>query len=146
MSDTHTGPAVTLANGSDPSNVVTPEADLRAAEDDTEPETYPADVVRKLRDENAKFRTRSKDAEQRVDALSRELFELKVSALDKLADVTDLPYNADLLDDPDALASAVEDLIAKRPHYAQRPRPTGSVGQGTRRGTAPTPTFGSLLR
>ena len=78
--------------------------------------------------------------------MSRELFALKVTALDKLEDVSDLEYNPDLLTDPDALAAAVDELIAKRPHYAKRTRPSGSVGQGNRGESAAAPTFASLLQ
>jgi hypothetical protein len=128
------------ANEKTLSDVDTPEVDPEAAEGDTDP------IVRKLRDESAKYRTRAKDAEARVDTLSRELFNLKVAALDKLADVTDLEYNADLLDDPDALALAVDDLLARRPHYAKRNRPSGPVGQGDRGDSAAAPTFAALLQ
>jgi polysaccharide pyruvyl transferase WcaK-like protein len=146
MSNPNTGPDATLANEQDPSDVVTPDSDSNAADDDTEPETYPAETVRKLRDENAKFRTRAREAETRVDELSRELFALKVASLDKLEDASDLEYNPELLADPDALAAKVDELITARPHYAKRPRPSGSVGQGNRGDSAAAPTFASLLQ
>jgi hypothetical protein len=129
----------TLANDQDPPEVVAPDSDIDAAESDTEP------IVRKLRDESAKHRTRAKDAESRVDELSREVFRLKVAALDKLADVTDLPYSPDLLDD-DALAAAVDELIATRPHYAKRIRPNGPVGQGNQGSHQSGPSFANLLQ
>ena len=47
----------------------------------------------------------------------------------KLADPTDLEFDEDHLDDPDALAAAVDDLLARKPHLASR-RPTGEIGQG----------------
>ncbi|GAB7068766.1 hypothetical protein H7J06_05925 [Mycobacterium hodleri] len=128
------------ANEQAPSGVDTPEVDSEVAEDDTEP------LVRKLRDESAKYRTRAKDAEARIHTLSRELFALKVAALDKLADATDLEYNADFLDDPDALALAVDELLEKRPHYAKRNRPNGAVGQGDRGDSVAAPTFAALLQ
>lgn len=146
MTHPNNGPDATAANERDTFEVVVPDGVVDGAEEDTESDSYPAEVVRKLRDENAKVRTRAKDAEQRTDELSRELFALKVAALDKLADVTDLEYNPDLLADPDALAAAVDELLAKRPHYAKRTRPSGSVGQGDRGGSAAAPTFASLLQ
>lgn len=94
-----------------------------------ETQTYPADIVRKLREENAKYRTRAHDAEARVDELTRALFTARVQATGKLADPSDLPFDADLLDDDNALNAAVDDLIAKRPHYAKR-KIVGDVGQG----------------
>lgn len=106
------------------------EVDTTETDEQTdESQTYPADVVRKLREENAKHRNRAKDAEARVEELSRALFAARVAATGKLADPTDLPFDADLLDDDTALNAAVDDLIAKRPHYAKR-KITGDVGQG----------------
>lgn len=146
MSNPQTGPGATPANEMDPSDAVSAGSVTDAAERDSEAENYPAEVVRKLRDENAKFRTRAKESAQQVDALSREVFALKVAAFDKLADVTDLEYDPELLADPDALAAAVDELLAKRPHYAKRNRPSGAVGQGNRGGNAAAPSFADLLR
>ena len=50
-------------------------------------------------------------------------------ATGRLADPTDMPFDEVHLDDPEALAIAIEDLLAKRPHLASR-RPTGDIGQG----------------
>ena len=41
------------------------------------------------------------------------------------------------LDDPDALAAAVDQLLTRKPHLAAR-RPAGDIGQGNR-GSAPAP-------
>lgn len=91
----------------------------------------------KLRDKNAKYRNRAKDAEARADAAEkladergRALFHARVSASGKLADAEDLPYSEALLTDDEALTTAIDELITKRPHYASR-KPTGDVGQGT---------------
>ena len=46
-----------------------------------------------------------------------------------MADPTDLEFDEDHLDDPDALAAAVDDLLACKPQLASR-RPTGEIGQG----------------
>lgn len=103
--------------------------------DDSEPDAdadgqiYPAAYVRKLRRENQGYRDRAKAAETRAEDLSRQLFRVRVEATGKLADPDDLPYDADLLADDDKLNTAVDDLIAKRPHYAKR-KVAGSVGQG----------------
>jgi hypothetical protein len=143
MSHPHT-PAATSANELDPPEGIALLSGPDVVEDDTEAETYPADVVRKLRDENAKVRLRAKDSETRVDELSRELFALRVTALDKLEDVSDLAYDPELLS-PDKLAAAVEELVTARPHYAKRARPSGSAGQGNRGGSASAPTFADLF-
>ncbi|WP_308280567.1 hypothetical protein [Williamsia sp. DF01-3] len=52
-------------------------------------------------------------------------------ATGKLADPTDLPFNAEHLEDPDALAAAVDALIEAKPHLKAR-RFVGDVGQGGR--------------
>lgn len=109
----------------------TPADDTGAAEtvQETEPETFPADVVHKLRDEAARYRTRAKDR----DDLALELFTAKVAATGRLADPTDLPYDDGLLADPHAMEQAIDELIAAKPHMASR-TPRGSVGQGAREG------------
>lgn len=108
---------------------------------ETEPETFPADVVHKLRDEAARYRTRAKDR----DDLAQQLFTAKVAATGRLADPTDLPYDEGLLNDSAALDEAVEELIHAKPHLASR-RPTGSVGQGPRSGDAGAVDLASMLR
>lgn len=107
-----------------------------AEEPDTaEPDTdvFPREVVEKLRQENAKYRQRAQHADTLAERLHTEL----VRATGKLADPTDLPFSPEHLDDPDALAAAVEDLLARKPHLAAR-RPSGDIGQGNR-GSAPAP-------
>ena len=90
-----------------------------------EPDTFPRDYVEKLRRENAGYRDKAKKAED----YARELFHARVAATGRLADPDDLPFDAELLDDRDALLSAVEDLLARKPHLASR-TPRGDVGQG----------------
>ncbi len=97
---------------------------------ESEPDTFPREVVEKLRQENAKYRQRAHQADTLAERLHTEL----VRATGKLADPTDLPFSPEHLDDPDALAAAVEDLLARKPHLAAR-RPSGDIGQG-QRGTA----------
>ncbi|MDG4669190.1 hypothetical protein [Mycobacterium sp. 236(2023)] len=104
--------------------------DVDVTEDDADDaETFPAHVVKELREKNGKYRTRARDAEARVDELSRALFTARVTATGKLASADELEYNAELLDDDDALNAAIDDLLVKRPHYAAR-KVTGDVGQG----------------
>lgn len=92
---------------------------------DSNEDTFPRDYVEKLRDENARYRQRAGKA----DDLARRVHRLQVEATGLLADPDDLEFNEDHLDDPDALASAIEDLLARKPHLAAR-RPRGDVGQG----------------
>ncbi|GAB3698477.1 hypothetical protein [Mariniluteicoccus flavus] len=89
------------------------------------PETFPRDYVEKLRKEAADHRAKAKDR----DDLARELFHSRVSALGRLADPDDLPYDEKLLSDLPALEAAVDDLLSRKPHLASR-TPRGDIGQG----------------
>ncbi|HET7386133.1 MAG TPA: hypothetical protein VFJ19_05635 [Nocardioidaceae bacterium] len=90
-----------------------------------EPETFPAEYVAKLRDESAKYRTRA----QRTDELANRLHTALVAATGRLADPDDLPYDEAHLDDADALSTAIDELLIRKPHLASR-RVSGDVGQG----------------
>lgn len=54
-----------------------------------------------------------------------------VAATGRMADATDLPFDAAHLDDEDAMNAAIDELLAKKPHLAAR-RPFGDIGQGNR--------------
>lgn len=99
-------------------------------DDEHDGDTFPREYVEKLRKENKGYRERAKTAEGNLDASLRELFRHKVERNGKLADPDDLPYDAELLADDDALDNAIDDLIAKRPHYGKRKINGGSAGQG----------------
>ena len=94
-------------------------------EGDVEPETFPRDYVEKLRKENARYRERA----QQSDALAARLHTALVAASGRLADPTDLAFDEAHLDDEEALTTAIDDLVARKPHLASR-RPSGDVGQG----------------
>ncbi len=105
-----------------------------------EPEQFPAEYVRKLRDESAKHRTRA----QRADDLAARLHTALVSATGRLADPTDLPFEESHLDDAEALATAVDELLTRKPHLASR-RVSGDVGQGATK-TGETVDLAGMLR
>lgn len=88
-------------------------------------DTFPRPYVERLRARSAGYRTRATAAEARTSELETALFTERVRALDMLADPGDLPYDADLLDDPDALRAAAEALVSKRPHYRRRGTTSG---------------------
>ncbi|WP_199254449.1 hypothetical protein [Mycolicibacterium mengxianglii] len=111
----------------------TPEGSVLESDPSDVEEMFPRKVVEDLRQENGKYRQRA----QRADAYAQRLHTQMVAATGRLADPTDLEFNEDHLDDPDALAAAVDELLARKPHLASR-RPTGDVGQG-RRGSASEP-------
>jgi hypothetical protein len=113
--------------------------ELEGSEKD--PETFTRDYVEKLRRESAGYRDRAKDR----DDLAKRLFTAQVTATGRLADPTDLPFSEELLD-PEKLAEAIDDLLARKPHLASR-KPNGNVGQGEGTGSgAATVNLAELLR
>lgn len=90
-----------------------------------QPETFPRSYVEELRQENGRYRQRAQQADQLSQRLHTEL----VRATGRLADPTDLPFDAAHLDDPDTLTAAIEELLSRKPHLANR-RPVGDIGQG----------------
>lgn len=94
-----------------------------------EEETFDRPYVEKLRKEAGDNRVKAKDQEETIDKLQRRLFLNEVKGLGKLADPTDLPYDAELVDDPDKLKEAVDDLLARKPHLGRRV-PNGDAGLG----------------
>lgn len=100
-------------------------------DEDDDGDTFPRHYVERLRSRSAGYRARAKTAEGRVTELEQALYTERVRALDVLADPTDLPYDPDALDDPDALRAAVDELVSKRPHLRRRgvARDTGSREQ-----------------
>lgn len=120
---------------------VEPEAAPEPVADDTEtPETFPRDYVEKLRKESAGYRERAK----RADDLAARLHKALVAATGRLADPEDLPFDEAHLEDADALTAAVDALLARKPHLANR-KPRGNVGQGAT-GPADTVDLAGLLR
>ena len=107
---------------------------------DEEPETFPREYVEKLRDESAKHRTRA----QRADDLAARLHTALVAATGRLADPSDLPFEESRLDDAEALTTAIDELLARKPHLASR-RVTGDVGQGAS-ASADTVDLAGMLR
>lgn len=104
----------------------TPEgSDLKSDPDDAE--TFPREYVEKLRTENGKYRQRAAEA----DALATRLHTELVRATGRLADPTDLPFDADHIADAGKMVAAIDALLEAKPHLASR-RPTGDIGQGNR--------------
>ncbi|MGB3675395.1 MAG: hypothetical protein WA988_13235 [Candidatus Nanopelagicales bacterium] len=103
----------------------TPDVGTADTGDTEEPETFSRDYVEKLRQENGKYRQRAGEADSLATRLHTEL----VRATGRLADPTDLPFDADHLADADKMAADIEDLLTRKPHLATR-RPVGEIGQG----------------
>ncbi|WP_460359526.1 hypothetical protein [Mycobacterium sp. ZZG] len=117
--DENDAPVDTETDETNLTEVDTPETDTDSAQANTD--TFSREYVEGLRKESAGYRDRAKTAETRVDELSRALFLAKVAATGKLSDPTDLEYNADLLDDPEALDIAIDVLTESKPQSVDRP-------------------------
>lgn len=96
--------------------------------------TFSRTYVEKLRRENASYRERA----SRADDLAQRLHTAMVAATGRMADPTDLVFDAAHLDDQDAMNTAIEELLSKKPHLASR-RPFGDVGQGNRGAVSDAP-------
>lgn len=96
-------------------------------------ETFDRKYVEKLRKESAKYRERAGKA----DELSQRLHAALVAADGRLADPSDLEFNETHLEDPEALAAAVADLIGRKPGLRAQ-QLGGDVGAG-KRGSTPKP-------
>jgi len=88
-------------------------------------EVFPRAYVEELRRENHQYRQRAQQADELAQRLHTEL----VRATGRLADPTDLPFDADHLTDTEKLFTAVDNLLASKPHLATR-KPAGDIGQG----------------
>ena len=95
-----------------------------------EPKTFSQEYVSELRNEAKGHRETSK-------ALATRLHSELVRASGRLADPNDLPFDQAHIDNPDALNTAIDELLTRKPHFASR-RPNGAVGQGVKdSGTPP---------
>lgn len=97
------------------------------ADRDDDGDTFPRAYVEKLRAQNARYRERSRNADELAHRLHTEL----VRATGRLADPGDLEFDPEHLADADTLTTAIDALLAAKPHLASR-RPTGEIGQGQR--------------
>lgn len=96
-------------------------------DDSPEGDTFPRAYVEKLRAQNARYRERSRNA----DELARRLHTELVRATGRLADPGDLEFDREHLADADTITAAIDALLATKPHLASR-KPTGEIGQGQR--------------
>lgn len=112
---------------------------------DTETDQDGSATLAKVRREAKNLRDRAKAAEARADELARELWTARVAATGKLDNPAELPFDAEILDDTDAINQAIETAIAQRPYIKSR-KISGEVGQG-QRGESPGPhDFSGLFR
>lgn len=111
------------------------------SEIDSNADTFSRAYVEKLRKESAGYRERA----QRADDLAARLHTALVAATGRMADPTDLPFDAANLDDEQALSGAIDELLTRKPHLASR-RPFGDVGQGNRGASSEPVNLADMLR
>lgn len=121
-----------------------PEAQPDGNADESAGDTFPPSYVEELRKESAKHRDRARQAEERADALARQLHGELVRATDRLENPADLAYDAEHLDDPEKLKAALDALLSDRPYFRKR-KVAGDAGQGPRGGgQAPFSLLGAI--
>lgn len=125
-------------NSTLPAGIDTPDGGEGNPDESPEsPESFPAAYVRKLRKENADYRTRAGRAdelEEKNTAMATRLHAALVARDGRLADPADLPFNPEHLEDEATLTAAITDLIKSRPGLKARSA-GGDIGHGNR-GTA----------
>lgn len=117
------------------------ETETTAEETAPEPKTYDESYVKTLRKESAGYREKAK----RVDELGARLHAALVKTDGRLQDPSDLPYELEHLDDPEALTAAIDALLTAKPHLASR-RPAGFIPQGATGDTGNGFSLAGMLR
>lgn len=149
MSDVDTGPGA--PDGDETGAVDTGSADTAdgapGAQSDAKEggDTFPREVVERLRSENAGHRTKTKAAEDRADALAKQLHTALVTATGKLENPAELEFDPEHLVGPENLSAAIEALIEAKPYLAKRVV-KGDAGQGQRGGADSGVNLLSLLQ
>lgn len=109
-----------------------------------QPDTFPREYVEQLRRESAEHRTSAREAREALEPVQARLHTALVAATGRLADPSDLPFDAAHLDDEAALSGAIDALLEAKPHLASR-RVSGDVGQGVG-GSESGTDLGGMLR
>lgn len=146
MSDTESATEATTVDNTEVVDIqsATPDEDGDLRDEgavDESADTFPRSYVERLRRESAGYRERAQAGDTYAQRLHTEL----VKATGKLADATDLTFDEAHLEDPDALAAAIDDLLARKPHLANR-RPVGDIGQGPVSGAGSNVDLAAILR
>ena len=103
------------------------------------------DDLRRLRNENAALRARTKAAEELADKAARRLHRALVESTHRLEYADDLPFDPEHLDDDTKLTAALDALLAERPGRAKR-AVVGDAGQDKRGGADPGVDLLGILR
>lgn len=101
--------------------------------------------LRRANEEAKKYRLESRERQYQIDELRAQLFEARTAAAGVLIDPADLPFDPDIVDDPDAIAQAARDLVAERPYLA-RNRTTSNIGQHEHASSTPAFSLAGAIR
>ena len=104
-----------------------------------EGDTFPRAYVEELRKESAGYRTQVRELQERLHRMS-------VEQTGSLADPADLPFDAAHLESPEALAAAIEELLAAKPHLKARRFAPDAAAQGAKSGTSGSVDLAGLMR
>lgn len=105
----------------------------------------PSEAEQKLADAEKRIAELA-DAADRADKYARALFEARIAATGRLADPSDVPFAAELVDDTEKLTAAIDALLAAKPHLASRKPVWGDVGAGQTKSSDSGPSFADLFR
>lgn len=83
----------------------------------------------RARRQAARYRTELRDLETRAGDLEAALWRARLELDGRLADPDDLPVDPELVDDPDGIRAAVDELLERKPHLRSR-RIRERAGQG----------------
>ncbi|WP_197381261.1 hypothetical protein [Mycolicibacterium mengxianglii] len=125
-----------------PTEVADEIGDAPGADEDAD--QFPREYVEKIRKESAGYRDRARTAETERDELAVRLHTELVRATGRLADPTDLQFDADHLVEADKLTASIDALVASKPHL--KARAFGDAGQGAKSAGHGSASFASLLR
>lgn len=111
----------------------TDQLDADATETPTDPvEPDPSEPFTTTREAITDLRNEAKGHREKAQALATRLHTELVRQTGRLADPTELPFDAAHLDDPDTLKAAIDELLTRKPHYAARTPQGNTVGQGVK--------------
>lgn len=119
----------------EPVDGIEEQPDSQDGENEEQQQTFDRAYVEKLRKESANYRDKAKRAQE----LEQRLHDALVAKDGRLADPTDLEFNPDHLDNPEALSNAIANLVAKKPGLRAQ-RLSGDVGAGVREKPKPPTT------
>lgn len=123
MADDNTPDVTEQADQPDTDTAETPAEPVQP--DPSEPFTTTRQAITDLRDE-------AKGHREKAQALAARLHTELVRQTGRLADPTELPFDAAHIEDPDALNAAIDELLTRKPHYAARTPQGNTVGQGVK--------------